>query len=309
MSYNNYKILNSEKIKSFKTIQEIKLSDNIFLIKSDFCFDKQNSMDMLSKVDGLLMTINLKGEVKHKSHLNDFSLDIKDNMTSINLIQTEQGLNTIKKDNHVQSLHIIFKKSFLQENLLDTNNYIPILEFFDRKTNAKNLKTSLTNIKNQIIVNEIYHQKYSGSLNKLFLQSKVLELFFNEFQEMESINTSKNSKVKFSQYDKEAIYHAKDIMLNNIKKPPSISSLAKLVRLNEFKLKTGFNMFFNTSPYKMLHEYRMEKAKELLQSADMNVSEVSQEVGYKYIHNFSKVFSKRFGVRPKDLMKSRKYYY
>ncbi len=41
----------------------------------------------------------------------------------------------------------------------------------------------------------------------------------------------------------------------------------------------------------------------------MNVTEVAHEIGYKYIHNFSKSFTQKFGVLPKDMMKNRKYYY
>ncbi len=91
--------------------------------------------------------------------------------------------------------------------------------------------------------------------------------------------------------------------------PPSISELAKLVKLNEFKLKYGFKSFYNTTPYTLLFDYRMEKAKELLETSEYNINEISTIVGYKQSSNFTKAFCKKYGVLPKDIMKSRKYYY
>jgi len=309
MSYNNYKVLNSQKIKQLQEVEELKVKDDIFLIKSNMNFTKQGHLDVVSSIDGLIITMNIKGNISHKSHLSDFTLSLRDNMTALNLIQTEEGINTIEQNTHLQSIHIIYKKEFLEKNLMGTDLYGTIVDYFDKKQAIKNLKTTQSNIKNQIIANDIYNAKYTGALNNIFLESKVLEIFFNEFQELGELESLPDAKVKFSSYDKEAIYHAKDILLNNIQNPPTLFELSKLVKLNEFKLKIGFNKFLKTSPYKLLGEYRMEKAKELLENSDMNVTEISHAVGYKYIHNFSKVFSKKYGVRPKELMKSRKYYY
>ena len=312
MSCHNYEVLNSKKILELQNnIQEFNIEDNVFLIKSDVHFLKSENINMVSNIDGLLITINLNGSIKHKSHLNAFTLDIDKNMTSLNLMQKEEGINTITANTHLQSIHIIFKKEFLRKNFLDMNIYEKMINFFEKNENAQNIKTSKTSVQNQIIANEIFSSQYTGDLNRIFLQSKALEILFNEFNDLlvESNAPQRIGNIKFSDYDIDAIHKAKEIMMSDIQNPPSIIQLSKLVALNEFKLKIGFKNIFNTSPYKMLSEYRMLKAKELLQTSDMNVSEVSQEIGYKYIHNFSKVFSQRFGILPKDLMKSRKYYY
>ena len=226
-------------------------------------------------------------------------------------MQTEEGLDKIKANTHLQNLHIIFKKDFLRRNFSDIKVYEKMIDFFEKEENSKNIKTNQTSVQTQIIATEIFNSQYRGDLNKIFLQSKVLEILFNEFNDL-LINLNKiqkNEKVKFSPYDIEAIHKAKKLMIENIQYPPSTAQLSKLVKLNEFKLKIGFKNIFNTSPYKMVVEYKMLKAKELLKTTDMNVSEVSHAVGYKYTHNFSKVFSQKFGVSPKSLMKDRKYYY
>lgn len=308
---NNYDVRNILKVQELRNkIEEYQLHDDIFLIKSDVFFKEEKKMEMVSRINGLLITINLNGGISHTGLSSGLDLHLSKNTTTMNLIKIEEGIDKVKANTHLQSLNIIFKKEFIQNNLADNSSYEKLIEFFEKKTDSINLKDSETSLQNQIIANDIFNSPYSGDLNKIFLQSKVLEILVNELKELDEKNVSPTkTNIKFSTYDKEAIYKARDILFKNFHNPPSIPELSKKVALNEFKLKIGFNTFFHTSPYRMLNEYRMLKAKEFLEKSDMNVSEVSQAVGYKYIHNFSKVFSQRFGVRPKDIMKNRKYYY
>ncbi len=53
----------------------------------------------------------------------------------------------------------------------------------------------------------------------------------------------------------------------------------------------------------------MIEAKRLLELSEYNINEIALKVGYRHSCNFTTAFLKRFGVRPKDVMKSRKYYY
>ena len=159
------------------------------------------------------------------------------------------------------------------------------------------------------LAKEIYNSPFKGELNSLYLQGKVYELLHNEFanliSEKEEISSS---TMKFSNADIQALHKAKKIMQTSQNKI-SIIQLSRKVALNEHKLKYGFKKLFNTTPYSLMLERRMYEAKELLESSDLNVSEVADKVGYKYIQSFSMAFTKFFGQSPKDLMKSRKYYY
>lgn len=172
-------------------------------------------------------------------------------------------------------------------------------------------KNNPTNIKTQICATEIFNSPFTGALDKMYKESKVLEILCYEFSDIIDMNNNivSTKKVIFDDFDIEALVQAKDILLNNITNPPSMKELSRLVRLNEFKLKTGFKEKYNISPYKLLAQHRMHTAKQLLETGDMNVAEISEFVGYKYQNSFAIAFREFFGVRPKDLMKSRKYYY
>ena len=53
----------------------------------------------------------------------------------------------------------------------------------------------------------------------------------------------------------------------------------------------------------------MQKAKELLSTGDYNIAEVSNIVGYKHQQSFTVAFTKYFKVNPKELVKSKTFYY
>ncbi len=47
-----------------------------------------------------------------------------------------------------------------------------------------------------------------------------------------------------------------------------------------------------------LKNIRLEKAKELLVKSDLNLSEISQAIGYSDISYFSRIFKKEFQMTP-----------
>ncbi|MCD8538528.1 MAG: helix-turn-helix transcriptional regulator [Leadbetterella sp.] len=48
----------------------------------------------------------------------------------------------------------------------------------------------------------------------------------------------------------------------------------------------------------------MEKAREMLETTDLNVSEVAEKVGYKNPQHFSTAFKRKYGVLPSSLKKT-----
>lgn len=61
-----------------------------------------------------------------------------------------------------------------------------------------------------------------------------------------------------------------------------------------FKNKTGINLV------NYLNEYRIEKAKDLLNNTDVSITEVGKKVGYTTPNNFSRIFKQYTGVSPKE---------
>ena len=113
------------------------------------------------------------------------------------------------------------------------------------------------------------------------------------------------ASIRFGAHDKRIAERARDILMADLKHPPSVVALSKLVGSNPFKLKQVFHHYFDTTPYGMLLNLRMHKAHQLLASGQYSVTMVADEVGYRHANNFSVAFMKYFGFPPKQLTKSR----
>lgn len=290
--------------------KELNFNNNIFLYKSDYLLENDIKQEMLHKIDGIAFTITLEGEMKLKSQLKEKEFFSRESYINMHLISQDNIYHEMPKRSSYKSLSFILKDEFLQKVLPEDSLKEEFFKSLQNSYFSKELCNKKMDAKMSLLANEIYFSPLTGELNQLYLESKTLEIIhscLNNIPQKESNVSSKG--IKFSQYDINALYEAKSILLENLENPPSIEDLSKVVKLNDFKLQLGFKKFFNLSPYAYLLEERMQKSKHLLMDSEFNINEIALMVGYSYAQNFSNAFYKRFGLRPKELMKTRKYYF
>ncbi|MDR4999665.1 helix-turn-helix transcriptional regulator [Brevibacillus parabrevis] len=130
----------------------------------------------------------------------------------------------------------------------------------------------------------------------LELQCGALELFSMAFRSfLTELNPEADS---LSKSDREKIRLARDIVVENMAEPPSLLALSRMIGLNDYKLKVGFKAMYNNTVFGFLREKRLEKAWQLLQSGDMNVTETASAVGYSNTSYFAEAFREKYGVNP-----------
>jgi AraC-like DNA-binding protein len=146
----------------------------------------------------------------------------------------------------------------------------------------------------QNAVQKIFNTSYTGNTRLLFVKSQVNELLAHFFAQI----SMKNDRVV---PDTDKILRAKEIITNNIAKPPSLTELSMTIGLNSSKLKKNFKELFGVPVFKFLQEERLKKAYDLLSNTDQGVQEIAWYVGYESLSSFSNAFQKRFGVRPTEV--------
>lgn len=280
-------------------MENIKIQDDFFLLKTIYNFKQATTIKATQSEKKFVITISLKGNTLYKN-IDKQKIYFKEGFTTISLFDKTEGIREFQT-NEINQIRLILNESFLQRNL----NSSVIEKYFNNNESLNLIDFSPTSLHSQILLNDILTCKLTGELYSIYTQAKALELLTLELSKLDK----KKDEIFLDNYDKEAIHHAREILINNMHNPPSIVELAKQVHLNEFKLKKGFKQVFNTTPYKLLNEYKMNKAKKLLEEGIYNINEISSIVGFKYANNFTNAFYKEFNIRPKDLMKSRKYYY
>jgi AraC-like DNA-binding protein len=89
--------------------------------------------------------------------------------------------------------------------------------------------------------------------------------------------------------------------MGNLETPPTLSELARIVGINEYKLKRGFKETFGNTVFGYLGDARLEMAKNDLLENKKSVSDISAELGYSSVQHFSNAFKKKFGLSPGKL--------
>lgn len=144
---------------------------------------------------------------------------------------------------------------------------------------------------------------HQGAVRRLYLESKALELLALCILQFTSspINTWPSGRVR--RRDIDSLHQAKDILLQNMNSPPSLAELAQQVSVDERKLQQGFQQIFGTTVFGVLHDYRMEQARQLLEADQMTVEAIANKVGIAHRGYFAKAFKRKFGSTPRDYLK------
>lgn len=91
---------------------------------------------------------------------------------------------------------------------------------------------------------------------------------------------------------------AKKFIHANLSRKLVLAQLARRLGTNRVTLQKEFQALFGVSVYQYYLNSRLEKAKELLESGQFNVAEVSSRLGYPNPSQLSKSFTKKFGKNP-----------
>lgn len=150
------------------------------------------------------------------------------------------------------------------------------------------------------LIDEIMHCDLPNIPRLMYLEAKANEFIAIKFNDLQG-SFQKSEDVCLSDYDIQRIDMAKNILIDNMVNPPSITELAKTVGLNSTKLKKGFKSIYNTTAFVFLRDTRLEYSKKLLFCGDMTIAEIANKVGYANPSKFSRAFRNKYGLNPKDV--------
>lgn len=148
------------------------------------------------------------------------------------------------------------------------------------------------------ILQQILNCRDRGVMKQWYLEAKALELMTLQFRQLRE--SSNHSTKPDRGLDIDRIYQAKEILLQNWLNPPSVLELADRVGIYHMRLKGGFKEVFGTTPFKYLKEFRLEKAKEMLQDNQLTIVAVANAVGYGNPGHFAAAFKRKYGMTPRE---------
>ncbi len=196
-------------------------------------------------------------------------VSLMENWLGNGAMQTDKGLER-------------FISRSVRSNTPPYGSIIPLVKNLHESTVPMRIATELLAIKHQTI------------LDKLHFESLVLQFLAQLFAlEIEQISAPKESQKIWP-----AVDMAVEILYQEWKTPPTISSLARRVGLNECYLKREFRRRTGMSIGEYIRQLRMNSALELLETGKYSIMEIALAIGYTNPSHFSATFKKFYGKSP-----------
>lgn len=149
------------------------------------------------------------------------------------------------------------------------------------------------------LIVEFTECELEGFMKSVFLEGKAYEILVNQLQQyLDDLNTPEKRKI-LRKTTVESLKEAVGIIEREIETIESINTLAKRVGLNQNTLQKGFKSLYKSSVNEYIKNFKIEKAKELLETSNLNITEVTYKIGINSRSYFSKIFKQRYGVTPK----------
>ncbi|UJH90010.1 AraC family transcriptional regulator [Antarcticibacterium sp. 1MA-6-2] len=282
-------------------VDETKIEDGFYILK--FQNDTQDPQFSSRAIDSsyIQFHFSVKGRSKFLYNNGSYSVPLEEDR-SLLLYNPKQDLPLnveLKLASWLISLVVSIEKFhslFSQEA-----KYIPFLslESKDKKYYQDgNISPSMA-----IVLNQLMNFNLMPTIKSLYFKAKAYELLSLQF------NRTGDADVEQCPFlsDEENILKirkAKDIVINRMAEPPGLQELSEEIGLSLKKLKEGFKQIYGDSVYSFLFDYKMEYARQLLDSGEYNVNEVGLKVGYSTSSHFIASFRKKFGTTPKKYIMS-----
>lgn len=149
-------------------------------------------------------------------------------------------------------------------------------------------------------LSDIFACAFRGPVRRAYMRAKSLEILSTLVHTLDRpVGLDARSAVKLSTADLNKLALARDIMVQDLENALSLAGLARRVGLNRTKLALGFKATYGDSVQAFWRDARLVRARELLQSGEVGVTEAAFTVGYSEISSFTRAFTRKFGVLPK----------
>jgi AraC-like DNA-binding protein len=205
---------------------------------------------------------------------------------------------TISAKRPFHLFEISFTTTWLMDQLTDADPYYKkILEEYINSNEQKILIEPLT-IDEYKTLHELEASMVSDNVDDLFIRARsyvMLCNFFGKLDDRKAISVSQTG-VQFDQ-----IIEAEMMILENIKKPPSITSIAKKVNMSVSSLLRRFKLIYGKSIHEYYIDKKMELALKMIIENRLPVKEMADLLGYNQSSAFIESFTKQHGYSPGTL--------
>ncbi|MCD0476331.1 AraC family transcriptional regulator [Flavobacterium sp. EDS] len=202
----------------------------------------------------------------------------------------------IEKETNLYCIYVIIKKTIFREYL---KNVCKIKEdiVFDSKKNTI-INVDRMSYQSQVLINDFRKMAPDNPYYEMSFKALTYALINNY---LEQLKTKKTILGEVVNDDIKRIIVSKKFLQKNINEAfPGIDFLAAKALMSPTKYKLLFTKVLGSSPAVYFHDSKLKKAKELIETKQYTVGEVSDQLNYSSASYLARKFTNVYGVSPKE---------
>ncbi len=178
-------------------------------------------------------------------------------------------------------------------------------EFFDKLTSGEPLCLVMRDSKDGAMLNILRAMLDEHDANDKCTPTLIQNLFVNLLITANRLYNKKQSSQNEDTTAVKNIHLLKSYIKSHISEKLTLDLLAAQLHYNPEYFSRYFKQATGKNISKYLTDLRMDKAKELLKTTDMSISDIGYKCGYSSLSNFRSNFGKYCGMSPKEFRRQR----
>ena len=91
---------------------------------------------------------------------------------------------------------------------------------------------------------------------------------------------------------------------NDVSQDYSLEQLSLETGLSQAKLQEGFKLIYTRTVTEYIRHTRLEAARDLIRTTDLNISQIVYTIGFSSRSYFSKIFKNKYGLTPSEFQEN-----
>lgn len=247
------------------------------------------------------------GSFKHRFGVDDNERNVEQFQSLISTNKTDgyDYLHFNKNEKLHLNLIEIIRKHFLRKKTTNVSSLNKKLYEVFVDTNHENRFANFgtLNLKMADLIKKLEKIKGKGMLRILKIESIVYEILSLHIQQHNKLLAGATFPTSLVKSELKDIRKLSTIILKNPEKEYSLEELSLQSGLTQSKLQEGFKFLYNRTVTEYIRHVRLESARDLIRTTDLNISQIVYTIGLSSRSYFSKIFREKYDITPNQFKK------
>ncbi|WP_044402993.1 AraC family transcriptional regulator [Lacinutrix sp. Hel_I_90] len=147
--------------------------------------------------------------------------------------------------------------------------------------------------------------KQKGMMRLLLIEGQVYQILALHMSQHNKDISNEKHKTSLSKRELNTIRTIAKNISNHVSKDYSLDDISSASGLSQAKLQEGFKLLYARTVTEYIRHTRLEEARDLMNTSDMNISEIVYTIGFSSRSYFSKIFKKKYKISPSKYLKNK----